>query len=94
MKSTRWFDRIVRRLIESPGQIPSRRPKLIRPGNFRLSIDPSSKSEVETAVTTDDYQASSRLDYPDLDDETLAQVADELWQIYDADEAANGHPTY
>jgi hypothetical protein len=28
-----------------------------------------------------------KFDYPDLDDETLAQIADELWQLYDAEEA-------
>jgi TorA maturation chaperone TorD len=28
-------------------------------------------------------------EYPPLDDETLAQIADETWQMYDADEAAN-----
>jgi hypothetical protein len=32
-----------------------------------------------------------RFDSPDLDDETLAHVADEFWQIYDAEEAANSH---
>jgi hypothetical protein len=28
---------------------------------------------------------------PPLDDEILAQIADETWQMYDEEEAANGH---
>jgi hypothetical protein len=31
-------------------------------------------------------------EYPDLDDETLAQIADETWLMYDAEEAADGRP--
>jgi hypothetical protein len=30
-------------------------------------------------------------DYPPLDDETMAQLADETFQMYDADEATDGH---
>jgi hypothetical protein len=39
------------------------------------------------------YQILKRaqeFEYPPLDDETLAQIADETFQMYDADEAANG----
>jgi len=31
-----------------------------------------------------------KFDYPDLDDETLAQIADETFLMYDAEEAADG----
>ena len=34
---------------------------------------------------------TQEMEYPPLDDETLAEIADETWQMYDADEAANGH---
>jgi hypothetical protein len=32
---------------------------------------------------------TQEFEYPPLDNETLAQIADETWQMYDADEAAN-----
>ena len=39
------------------------------------------------------YQIMKRaqeFEYPPLDDETLAQIADETFLMYDADEAADG----
>jgi hypothetical protein len=37
------------------------------------------------------HKRAQKVDYPDLDDETLAQITDELRQIYDADEAVDRH---
>jgi hypothetical protein len=36
-------------------------------------------------------QRSQKFEYPPLDDETLAQIADETFLMYDAEEAADGH---
>jgi hypothetical protein len=54
------------------------------------SFDSLAESERHEA-STEILKRLREIAYPSLDEETLAQIADETFQMYDADEAAHGN---
>jgi len=52
------------------------------------SFDRLPDSERQEALSAI-LKRAQELEYPPLDDETLSRIADETWQMYDADEADN-----
>ena len=57
---------------------------------FLESFDRLPESE-QREVFSEILKRGMKFDYPDLDDETLAQIADETFLMYDAEEAADAH---
>jgi hypothetical protein len=55
------------------------------------SFDRLPESEQQEALS-EILKRTQELAYPPMDDETLARIADETFQMLDADEADDGHP--